>query len=1058
MQKPKLKKKISVEEETSSAGSAGYMASLISKILNNISIICNNIVLKFVEEDIVVSMNIQHLSIHSADHRWKRSYIDVSPTIVLFRKLINIIDLTICLDKRNSSGKIEFVNEPILYKCSMELRLFRKFNSQSPKKLSMTRIDLHSTAVNLSISSQQFPMLLKLYDLMMALKSGKLQAIHHENQQPDTSEGNEEDDNDSWLIWMWNMIPDILSEEQTNEHLEASDKKVFEFGLYLDSASLILKSQELLSDPIIPTTKKMELRPIIEINAQKVHAVTIICGIRCFNVQCGIGYIEIKASDECPCNAKTTESLILNSGIIDNSISYMKDSFMDKTAISKKSKYEELWNNYYERHSEEALLARSPAMAMDILHSVEIPDDVRSSEIGSDLEYSNFSEAYVIRVFCSQMILNANADMIHRVEKIIQFYKECDFIPYIEPEKTLLRNQLSPATSDDYDALISDVPMKTIKVKLKDSVIKVQEWNHEKSSKARKIAKQNSSVHLSIKTPVLEIKIDDAQFNISQPLYKNRLIYTVCQLPDAKLNELYAKCFAIMSVVLKTVKIEMIQNQSKRICEVVNVHGESRQLLYPHLWTENDLNENMHSLSVEHVSFMMNPAQLLVFKSIMFSMCNRSIDNDVEYVVANSLECSNLVVIQLVMQSLKMKFVETNLSYCGKFSIAHLLAMTWKNDKKSLILTWPDEISKSPVNRNQNNKTRKTEIMMSISFQIPKNLMDLNAIPVLSAKISKGSFNVDPFLREFLVFNSSVQAQKNERLIRIPTSSTKLVHNASSNNQVPSVHSSSEGDVTITICPQTFDAESSKAIKNCINWTNVVKKTVVRIEINHLNFYYTTFVIDTFKPSDSIDRLLGDSETEMVSSKMPKITFYSVKMKNVLENVNPFIANALPANMWSSNEQSHTWNLSIANFEVSSKKDGRNYDFVKDFSMTISIADETPADYENCQNYFGNILIETTPLDIHMHTSQVNLLKSMITNILAIFKKPPKMHQMSTSKQYKLPVIQESPQNAIEIKEFLGLATGSTTTKTSHADDGSNRELKYFYRIINQFSILSNLI
>jgi vacuolar protein sorting-associated protein 13B len=119
--KPKLKKKISMDEDSS--GQAGYMASLIAKILGNMSVICNNIVLKFIEEDIVLSMNIQHLSVHSADHRWRRSFIDVSPTNVLFRKLINIIDLTICLDKRNSSGKIEFVQEPLLYKCSMELRL-----------------------------------------------------------------------------------------------------------------------------------------------------------------------------------------------------------------------------------------------------------------------------------------------------------------------------------------------------------------------------------------------------------------------------------------------------------------------------------------------------------------------------------------------------------------------------------------------------------------------------------------------------------------------------------------------------------------------------------------------------------------------------------------------------------------------------------------------------------------------------------------------------------------------------------------------------------------------
>ena len=45
--------------------SSGYIASLIAKIVNNISVICNNISIKFLEDDIVFSMNIPHLSVYS---------------------------------------------------------------------------------------------------------------------------------------------------------------------------------------------------------------------------------------------------------------------------------------------------------------------------------------------------------------------------------------------------------------------------------------------------------------------------------------------------------------------------------------------------------------------------------------------------------------------------------------------------------------------------------------------------------------------------------------------------------------------------------------------------------------------------------------------------------------------------------------------------------------------------------------------------------------------------------------------------------------------------------
>lgn len=85
----------------------------------------NNIILKYVEDDIVVSMNIQILTYNSCDENWKQAFIDIHPIRIRLRKLITISDLTVCLDKRNTAGKIEFCQEPILYRCSLEARILR---------------------------------------------------------------------------------------------------------------------------------------------------------------------------------------------------------------------------------------------------------------------------------------------------------------------------------------------------------------------------------------------------------------------------------------------------------------------------------------------------------------------------------------------------------------------------------------------------------------------------------------------------------------------------------------------------------------------------------------------------------------------------------------------------------------------------------------------------------------------------------------------------------------------------------------------------------------------
>lgn len=59
------------------------------------------------------------------------------------RKLVTINDLTICLDKRNASGKIEVYQEPILYRCSMSMHLLKSYHSATAKRTSTTRLDIY---------------------------------------------------------------------------------------------------------------------------------------------------------------------------------------------------------------------------------------------------------------------------------------------------------------------------------------------------------------------------------------------------------------------------------------------------------------------------------------------------------------------------------------------------------------------------------------------------------------------------------------------------------------------------------------------------------------------------------------------------------------------------------------------------------------------------------------------------------------------------------------------------------------------------------------------------
>lgn len=64
-----------------------------------------------------------------------------APELVL-RKMINFADCTMCLDKRNASGKIEFYQDPLLYKCSFRTRLhftYDNINSKIPSVIKVSK-------------------------------------------------------------------------------------------------------------------------------------------------------------------------------------------------------------------------------------------------------------------------------------------------------------------------------------------------------------------------------------------------------------------------------------------------------------------------------------------------------------------------------------------------------------------------------------------------------------------------------------------------------------------------------------------------------------------------------------------------------------------------------------------------------------------------------------------------------------------------------------------------------------------------------------------------------
>lgn len=56
----------------------GYVQSLIRRVVNNVNIVVNNMILKYVEDDIVLSVNITSAECYTVDDIWERAFMDIT--------------------------------------------------------------------------------------------------------------------------------------------------------------------------------------------------------------------------------------------------------------------------------------------------------------------------------------------------------------------------------------------------------------------------------------------------------------------------------------------------------------------------------------------------------------------------------------------------------------------------------------------------------------------------------------------------------------------------------------------------------------------------------------------------------------------------------------------------------------------------------------------------------------------------------------------------------------------------------------------------------------------
>ncbi|XP_076457215.1 intermembrane lipid transfer protein VPS13B-like isoform X2 [Babylonia areolata] len=301
----------------------GYLQSILNRVVNNVTFIVNNMILKFVEDDIVLSVNVKSAECYSCDGSWNRAFVDITPEDLALRRMVHFSDLTVCLDKTNADGHIENYQEPMLYRCFLSCRLHMTYDSVHAKLPIQTKLNVMCDKLDGLISDTQLPMFLRLVELCLALYYGYLDVApsqHHEGESTKTSpaqdpsapladEGEREEEEDEqgegdqgWAAWMWSMVPQILPEEDEDDEGYHRNKlvdkpAVLSLGFYIQQASLTFKVTEVQREKGRGSRgHKSTFHPFLVLEAGGIGVEILMQGLTFFSVQCGIRHFSLASA------------------------------------------------------------------------------------------------------------------------------------------------------------------------------------------------------------------------------------------------------------------------------------------------------------------------------------------------------------------------------------------------------------------------------------------------------------------------------------------------------------------------------------------------------------------------------------------------------------------------------------------------------------------------------------------------------------------------------------------------------------------------------------------
>nr|XP_012617463.1 vacuolar protein sorting-associated protein 13B isoform X1 [Microcebus murinus]XP_012617464.1 vacuolar protein sorting-associated protein 13B isoform X1 [Microcebus murinus]XP_012617465.1 vacuolar protein sorting-associated protein 13B isoform X1 [Microcebus murinus] len=508
----------------------GYVQSLIRRVVNNVNIVINNLILKYVEDDIVLSVNITSAECYTVGELWDHAFMDISATDLVLRKVINFSDCTVCLDKRNASGKIEFYQDPLLYKCSFRTRLHFTYDNLNSKMPSVIKIHTLVESLKLSITDQQLPMFIRIMQLGIALyygeignfKDGEMEdsTCHNKDmlgnitgaedetkidmQYPPQFKGQElysqQDDEQpqGWVSWAWSFVPAIVSYDDSEEDYLGNDPTsithqqkaqtlkdpIVSIGFYCTKATVTFKLTEMQAESSYYSPQKVKSKEILCWEQEGTTVEALMMGEPFFDCQIGFvgcramclkGIMGVKDFEE---NMNRSEAeacfFICGENLSTKGLTYLTNSLFDYRSPENNGTRAEFildTAHHKETYTEIAGMQRFGAFYMDYLYTMENTSGKGSTNqqdfsTGKSEDVGTVQEKSTKSLVIGPLDFRLDSSAVHRILKMIVCALEHEYEPYSKLKQDIKHDNETILNPEEVASLEEYIPTRHTSVTL----------------------------------------------------------------------------------------------------------------------------------------------------------------------------------------------------------------------------------------------------------------------------------------------------------------------------------------------------------------------------------------------------------------------------------------------------------------------------------------------------------------------------------------------------------------------------------------------------------------